>query len=260
MRLLLTTICILVTSVAFAQEQVTIFAAASLTNAVGELAKSYETKTGVKIVTNFAASSVLAKQIENGAPADLFFSADTKWMDYLDAKKQIDASSRVEVLGNALVLIAPKGKTFPVRMEKDFNFAGAFTGRLAIGDPSNVPIGIYGKEAFTKLGWWKDLESRLAPAADVRAALRLVETNEVDAGLVYSTDAAQSQKVSILATIPAELHTPVRYPLALTKSANAQAKLFHAALSGPEAVATYTKFGFTVLSETPRSATKAVGK
>lgn len=229
------------------ETQPTVFAAASLTNAVTDLVKAYEAKSGIRVVANFAAASTLAKQIENGAPADLFMSADLKWMDYLVERKQIDAASRVELLGNALVVIAPTGKAFAFKAAKDFPAEQAFAGRLAVGDPTNVPVGIYAKEAFIALGWWPWLENRLAPTADARAALRLVETGEVDCGVVYATDAKSSAKVEVIATIPGELHQPVRYPVAATANAGPAARAFLAYLIGPEARPVYERYGFTVL-------------
>lgn len=225
----------------------TIFAAASLTNAVTDLAKAYEAKTRIHVVTSFAAASTLAKQIENGAPADIFISADLKWMDYLAGKQQIDPATRVELLGNTLVVIAPLGKGFAFSVDKDFPAEKAFTGRLAVGDPTNVPVGIYAKEAFTALGWWPWLEKRLAPAPDVRAALRLVETGEVDCGVVYATDAKSSAKVEVIATVPGNLHKPVRYPIAATAKAGPAARAVLAFLTGPEARPVYERYGFTVL-------------
>ncbi len=228
-------------------ESPTVFAAASLTNAVGDLAKAYEARTGVHIVANFAATSTLAKQIEHGAPAGIFISADAKWMDYLVDKKHIDVATRIELLGNSLVVIAPAGKGFPFKVEKDFPAEKAFAGRLSVGDPTNVPVGIYAKEAFTALGWWPWLEQRLAPTADVRAALRLVETGEVDCGVVYATDAKGSTKVEVIATVPGNLHKPVRYPVAATANASPAARAFLAYLVGPEAKAVYEGYGFTAL-------------
>lgn len=228
-------------------ESVQVFAAASLTGAVGELAKAYEQKTGVHVVSSFAAASTLAKQIENGAPAEIFISADQKWMDYLVERKQIDAATRKDLVGNSLVVIAPKGKGFALTVTKEFAGETAFTGRLAVGDPTNVPVGIYAKEAFITLGWWTWLEKRLAPTADVRAALRLVETGEVDVGVVYATDAKSSEKVEVVAAIPGELHKPVRYPIAATAHAGTAARAFLAFLTGAEAKPVYERFGFTVL-------------
>jgi molybdate transport system substrate-binding protein len=229
------------------ETQPTVFASASLTNAVTDLAKTYEEKTGIRVIANFAAASTLAKQIENGAPADLFMSADLTWMDYLMERKQIDAASRVDLLGNALVVIAPVGKGFAFKAEKDFPAEQAFAGRLAVGDPTNVPVGIYAKEAFMALGWWSWLEQRLAPTADVRAALRLVETGEADCGVVYATDAKASPKVEVIATVPGGLHKPVRYPVAATANAGPAARAFLAYLIGPEARPVYERYGFTVL-------------
>lgn len=230
-----------------AGESVTVFAAASTTNAVSDLAKAYEAKTGVKIITSFAAASTLAKQIENGAPADLFISADLTWMDHLVDKKQIDVATRVDLLGNSLVVIAPAGKAFTFTVEKDFAAQTAFAGRMAMGDPTNVPVGIYAKEAFTNLGWWTWLEQRLAPTADVRAALRLVESGEVDCGVVYATDAKTSKKVEVIATVPGALHKPARYPFAATSNASPAARAFLGFLTGPAARPVYESYGFTVL-------------
>jgi molybdate transport system substrate-binding protein len=226
----------------------TVYAAASVTDALGDIAKAYEESTHVHVVGVFAASSTLAKQIENGAPADLFISADEKWADYLDKKNLLKGGTRADLLANRLVVIAPAGKPFAVKFEKGFDFAGAFKGRLAVGDPTNVPAGIYAKEAFSKLGWWNVLEPRLAPAADVRAALKLVELGEADAGVVYASDAKGTAKVEVIGTVPEDLHTPVRYPLALTASAKPTAAAFAAYLAGPEASAAFAKRGFQPLA------------
>jgi molybdate transport system substrate-binding protein len=228
-----------------AQDTVTVFAAASTTNAIRDLAKAYETTTSVKVITSFAAASTLAKQIENGAPADVFLSADQRWMDYLATAKQINPATRQDLLTNELVIIAPKNKPFAVTVEPGFNFAGAFAGRLAVGDPTNVPAGIYAKEAFTALGWWNALSARLAPTADVRASLRLVESAEVDAGVVYRTDAVSSTKVAIIATIPAKyLKKLVIYPIACTANAAPAAAAFVAFVRGPEGEKVFTDYGF----------------
>lgn len=237
----------LICAVASAADTVTVFAAASTTNAVSELAKAYEARTGVRIVTSFAAASTLAKQIENGAPADIFISADLKWMDYLVERKQIDTGSRIDLLGNVLVVIAPAGKGFPFTVAMGFAAETAFAGRMAMGDPTNVPIGIYAKEAFTNLGWWSWLEKRLAPTADVRASLKLVESGEVDCGVVYATDAKTSQKLEVIATVPGDLHKPARYPFAATANAGPAARALLAYLTGPEAKPVYERYGFTVL-------------
>ena len=169
-----------------AVEPVTVYAAASLTSALEDLAAKAKAQD-LEWRLSFGSSSTLAKQVAQGAPADLFVSANAKWMDYLHEQALIEPETRTNLLGNALVVIAPKGETFPVRPEKGFNFAGAFTGRLALGDPSHVPAGIYAKQAFQSLGWWPALVDRLAPAVDVRAALTYVKRGECKAGVTRQT-------------------------------------------------------------------------
>lgn len=224
---------------------VTIFAAASTTETVQAVARAYEAAGHGRVTCCFGGSSLLAKQIEQGAPADLFLSADQAWMDYLAGRQAVVGASRVDLLGNHLVLIAPIAKPLTLRVEKGFAIGDAFTGRLAIGDPTTVPAGIYAKEAFANLGWWEVLSPRLAPAADVRAALKLVEMGETDVGVVYATDAKASAKVAVAAVIPAALHQPIRYPVALTATARPAAAAFLAYLQGPEARAVFTGAGFT---------------
>lgn len=249
MRLVLALLTALVAGAAGGAESITVFAAASLTNAVQEIARAWQAEGGTPVATSFAAASTLAKQIENGAPADVFISADLRWMDYLQERQQIDAASRITLLGNRLVLIVPAGRSLAVEFTPGFPIAQAFSGRLAVGDPSNVPVGLYAKEAFTALGWWEQLQPRLAPTADVRAALRLVETGEVEAGVVYATDAAASAKVAVAALVPESLHKPVRYPAALTASANPAARGFLAYLRSPAATAVFTRLGFSVRAD-----------
>lgn len=237
---------------AYADESVKVFAAASLTNVITQIAKQYEqdkaNTSKTEIRTSFAASSALAKQIEKGAPADIFISADTQWMQYLQNKQLIQANSQVNLLGNQLVLIAPAGKRFKVNMEKDFDFAAAFPGKLCTGDPAAVPVGIYGKQSLIVLNWWSAIESRVVGTQDVRSALVLVERGECDAGIVYETDANISDKVEIVAKFPESSHEPIVYPLGLVVGANATATGFYKYLSSPQAKAVFTKFGFTVLA------------
>lgn len=225
-------------------DRIVIFAAASTTDSIQILAKAYEADQHQAVACSFASSSTLAKQIEQGAPADLFISADGKWMDYLAGKQSIVPASRVDLLANELVIIAPVGKPLTVTVEKGFAIGGAFSGRLAIGDPTSVPAGIYAKEAFTNLGWWEALSTRLAPAADVRAALKLVELGEADAGVVYATDAKASAKVAVAAVIPGRYHAPIRYPIALTATAKPAAAGFLAYLQGSAARAVFAQAGF----------------
>ena len=229
-----------------ADDAITVFAAASTTDTMQAAAKAYEAEQHVRVVCSFASSSTLAKQIEQGAPADLFLSADEKWMDYLAKRQAIAPASRVDLLANSLVLIAPPGKAPVITVAKGFAIGAAFTGRLAIGDPSNVPAGIYAKEAFTRLGWWDALAGRLAPAADVRAALRLVELGEADLGVVYATDARGDAKVVLVAAIPQDLHAPIRYPLALTATAKPAAAAFATWLQTAPARRIFTDAGFGV--------------
>jgi molybdate transport system substrate-binding protein len=226
-------------------DTITVFAAASTSETVRTVAADYEAARHVTVRCCFASSSILARQIEQGAPADIFLSADGQWMDYLATRKAIVAASRVDLLANGLVLIAPVGKPLMVTVEKGFRIGDAFSGRLAIGDPTNVPAGIYAKEAFTHLGWWEALSPRLAPTADVRAALKLVELGEVDAGVVYATDAKASTRVVVAATIPARCHQPIRYPVALVTTAKPAAVAFLAHLQGPVAWAVFARAGFT---------------
>lgn len=229
-----------------AAEPITVYAAASVTNAMQDLAALYEQEKGVKVATSFAGSSALARQIEQGAPADLLISADLRWMDYLADQGKIDRNSRRNLLGNRLVLIAPKGKGFPVKLEKGFDLPGAFQGRWCSTDPS-VPIGQYSQQALTALGWWPALEPRLAAAADARAALAFVERGECAVGIVYETDAKLSNQVEILAAFPSDTHPPVIYPAALVHGGNPAAKGFLEFLRSPAAAELFRQYGFTVL-------------
>jgi molybdate transport system substrate-binding protein len=233
------------------QPTITIFAAASTTDVIQAIAGAYEASNHVKVVYSFASSSTLAKQIEQGAPADLFLSADEKWMDELEDHHSIVPTSRVDLMGNQLVLIEPLAKHLTISVIKGFDIGSAFTGRLAIGDPTNVPCGIYAKQAFLALGWWDGLKDRLAPTLDVRAALRLIEIGESDLAVVYETDAQASSKVAVVATIPDNLHDPIRYPIAVTMTAKPGAAAFLSYLQSPPARAILTSAGFTMLAGQP---------
>ena len=222
-----------------------VFAAASLSSALTELATHYE---GMRL--SVASSSTLAKQIAAGAPADIYFSANAEWMDYLQARQHIEQDTRVDLLGNALVIIAPREEPFAVRWARDFDFAGALAGRLALGDPDHVPAGQYARQALAALGWWSALKNRIAPAPDIRAALVYVERGECAAGLVYATDAAQSDHVVTLATVPDSLHHPIVYPAAIVKGrANAQARNLLAFFGSDTAAIVFRKHGFTFLGD-----------
>lgn len=234
------------------EPKVTVFAAASTTNALKEIADAYmKANPGLTVVCNVASSSALARQIEQGAPADIFIAADQDWMDRVEKAGLLKVGSRRDLLANRLVLIAPAGagRQVEITVARGFDIAAAFQGRFAIGDPATVPIGKYAKEAFTKLGWWAALEPRLAPAQDVRAAMRLVELGEAGLGVVYASDARISQKVMAVADIPQDLHTPVRYPLALLARAGAPAEAFAAYLAGAEAAQVWRKLGFALAGQ-----------
>ncbi|MBK8538147.1 MAG: molybdate ABC transporter substrate-binding protein [Candidatus Competibacteraceae bacterium] len=246
MRRIFTLIGLLLVVPVWAADPITVFAAASTTNAIQDIAALYQKEKGVEVKTSFAAASALAKQIEQGAPADVFISADLKWMDYLDGKDKIVKTSRRNLLGNQLVLIAPKGKVFPVKLEKIFDLPGAFEGRWC-SCVQSVPIGQYSQQALTALGWWAALEPRLAAAPDVRSALAFVERGECAVGIVYATDAKVSDKVEVLATFPPNSHSPVLYPAALVQGAKPAAKGFLEFLASSQAAAIFSRYGFTVI-------------
>ena len=229
-------------------QSVTLFAAASLTDALNEIVRAYGSRGGIGIRTSYAASSALARQIENGAPADLFFSADEEWMDYLEKRSMIEKGSRVARLGNRLVLIGVAGTPRKVEFRKGFDLAGLLAGgRLATGDPASVPVGRYARQALTTLGAWSIAEPRLARADNVRVALSYVERGEAPIGIVYATDAAMSKGVQVLGEFPPDSHPAIRYPLAiLAKRSTDPVKAFHAYLLDGDAAAVFRRHGFTV--------------
>jgi molybdate transport system substrate-binding protein len=243
---LLSMLLIFVSTVSNAQDKVTIFAAASLTNAISDMATHYEKDQSVQIQTSFASSSTLAKQIEKGAPADIYMSADSKWMNYLQDKNLLKVDSKVNLLGNQLVLIAPKGRVFKVDMDKRFNIAGAFSGKLCTGELDSVPVGIYAKQSLKSLNWWDATKMRIVGTQDVRAALVFVERGECDAGIVYATDAKVSSKVEIIAIFPETSHDPIVYPLALLKGASPVAVAFYDYLKSDKAKVIFSQYGFSV--------------
>ena len=230
-------------------EDVTVFAAASLTNALNEIAAQFSAKTGTHMLASYAASSSLAKQIEQGAPAQIFASADLKWMDYLVEKKLVDPDSRINLLGNRLVLIAPLDSQLD-KMEinpKTDIAALAGAGRIATGDPDSVPVGLYFRQAMERAGQWAAIEPKLARSDSVRAALALVERGEAPLGVVYATDAAISRKVRIVGVFPESMHDFIVYPFALVAGKDsAAAKALLAYLSSNDAKAVWAKYGFKV--------------
>jgi molybdate transport system substrate-binding protein len=233
-----------------AQEKtLTVFAAASMKNALDDIDAAYTAKTGVKVNASYAASSALAKQIEQGAPADVFVSADTDWMDYAIKQKNINEPTRVNLLGNSIVLIAPKdSKIDNVNIGPGFDLAKlAGDGRIATGDVKAVPVGKYAKAALEKLGAWQAAEPKFAMAESVRAALTLVARGEAVLGIVYSTDAKVEPGVKIVGTFPADTHPPIIYPVAATTTAKPETAEYLNFLKSSAAKTILEKYGFKFL-------------
>lgn len=231
-------------------DQIIVFAAASLKTALDEVAADWKADTGNVAVVSYAGSPQLAKQIQEGAPADIFISADLPWMDTLDKAGFIQTATRANILGNTLVLVAPKAKAASVTIAKGFDLAGMIgDGKLAMALVDSVPAGKYGKAALTSLGVWEAVAPKVAQAENVRAALQLVATGEAPYGIVYSTDAVAEPKVTVVGTFPDDSHPPIIYPAALTKDAKAPAADFLAYLSGAKATAVFTAQGFAVLKK-----------
>ena len=230
-------------------KSLTVFAAASMKNALDEIDAAFTAKSGVKVAASYAASSMLAKQIEQGAPADIFVSADTDWMDYATAKKTINDATRVNLLGNSIVLIAPKDSQIDhVTIGPNFDLAKlAGDGRIATGDVKSVPVGKYAKAALDKLGAWQAAEPKFAMADSVRAALTLVARDEAVLGIVYATDAKVEPGVKIVGTFPADSHPAIIYPVAATATAKPEASDYLAFLRSPAAKAVLEKYGFIYL-------------
>jgi len=235
---------------AHAQERVTVFAAASLKNALDAVNAAWETETGNRATISYAASSALAKQIEAGAPADLFVSADLDWMGYLASKQLINTDTQVQLLGNRIVLIAPADSTTEAVIAPGFDLAALLNGgRLAMGNVASVPAGKYGKAALDSLGVWASVSDHVAQAENVRAALALVATGEAPLGIVYETDAAAEPKVRIVGVFPQVSHPPIIYPAAQTADSQSQrAADFLAFLQSAQAKKLFEEQGFTVLS------------
>ena len=233
---------------AAATDTVTVFAAASLTDVLQELGTAYTKETGAKVEFSFAATSMLARQVENGAHADVFFSADQEWMDYLDQRALIQKATRRNMLGNRLALVAPVASTVQLQIKPNFPLLAALNGgRLATGDPDSVPVGRYARSALTSLGVWNDVADRLVRADNVRTALAFVARGEVPLGIVYETDARIDKHVRIVDLFPVNSHLPISYPIALTSTANAKAAAFVEFLRGPTGTAAIEKYGFIVL-------------
>jgi molybdate transport system substrate-binding protein len=228
---------------------ITVFAAASMKNALDDIDAAYTAKSGVKITVSFAASSALAKQIEQGAPADVFISADTDWMDYATAKKNINEPTRINLLGNGIVLIAPKDSEINnVNIAAGFDLAKlAGDGKIATGDVKAVPVGKYARAALEKLGAWRAAEPKFAMADSVRAALTLVARGEAVLGIVYSTDAKVEPGVKIVGIFTPGSHPPIIYPVAATTTAKPEASDYLAFLNSTAAKTIFEKYGFKFL-------------
>ncbi|WFU47133.1 molybdate ABC transporter substrate-binding protein [Sinorhizobium terangae] len=232
-----------------AAEKVTVFAAASLKNALDAINAEWQKETGKGTTASYAASSALAKQIEQGAPADVFISADLAWMDYLADKKLIKTDTRTNLLGNRLVLVSAKPDSTVVDIKPGFDLAALIgDGRLAMGAVDTVPAGKYGKAALEKLGIWPAVERKVAGAESVRAALLLVSRGEAPYGIVYQTDAAADPGVKVVGTFPEDSHPPIIYPIAITTdSRSADAAAYIDFVKSAKAAALFEAQGFTVL-------------
>ena len=233
--------------IACSGEELVVFSAMSLTDALTEVSQRFGTAKNVKVYCNFAGSSTLQRQIEKGAPADVFISASPKQMDALQGKGLIYEDARREILNNRLVLIAP------IDSSLSMTDVGPLTQdsirRIAIGEPNSVPAGIYGREALTHLGIWDAIQSKLIPSTDVRSTLAYVESSEVDVGIVYQTDAGFSKKVRIIYQFPDSSHTPIVYPVAVLRDTGHRvlAQAFLEYLQTAEVAAIFEKYGFSVV-------------
>jgi molybdate transport system substrate-binding protein len=230
------------------EKALTVFAAASLTNVLQDLGDAFTKDTSIPVRFSFAASSALARQIENGSRADMFFSADLEWMDYLQARNLIQATTRHDVLGNQLVLIAPVDSKISLKIEPHFALAAAVgKSRLATGDPDSVPVGRYAHEALANLGVWDEVAARLVRADSVRSALAFVDRGEAALGIVYATDALIDKNVRVVGMFPANSHMPIIYPVALTSGARPDAAKFLAYIRGPAGDLAFQHYGFAPL-------------
>jgi len=250
-------LCLTIVCVAFAHQaraqdanKLIVFAASSLTEVMNEAGEAYAKTGKPKPVFSFAASSALARQIENGAPAAIFASADEEWMDYLATRKLIADGTRTSFVGNSIVLIAPTGIPFQFTppIKPGFPLVRALNGRkLALADPASVPAGRYAKVALESMRVWSLVERNVINAENVRAVLTFVERGEVAAGIVYATDAALTKRVTVYSTFPADSHPPISYPLAVVSANDSPtARAFREFLLGDEAKAIYRKYGFIV--------------
>jgi len=250
--LLLAWLVLPVAAAAPPEERLLVLAAASLTNALNDIGLAYTRASGQPVKFSFAASSALARQLEAGAHADLFISADTDWMDYLQRRSLIDSSTRRDIAGGQLVLIAPATSKVQLRIGPGFGLASALgSGRLAMADPDSVPAGRYGREALTSLRVWPGVAHRVARAENVRAALELVARGEAPLGIVYRTDALVETRVRIVDAFPPGSHAPIVYPAAMTSVAGAGARRFLDYLSSSAAQNILRQYGFVAVQPAP---------
>ncbi|MDD9194350.1 molybdate ABC transporter substrate-binding protein [Aliivibrio sp. S3MY1] len=224
---------------------VTVYAASSLTNVMNDIVDEYQNETGEKVRVSFAGSSSLARQISNGAPADIYLSANSKWMDYLIEQDQIDTESKVDLLRNVLVLIA--SKSTPTENTWQW-FIGQKGFRIAMADPRHVPAGLYGKQSLEKQFRWPEVKDHIASGNNVRSALLFVERDEAPLGIVYKTDALLSKEVTIVEEFPADSHDPIVYPMAIIKNKNSEkVAYFYRYLLSKKAKNIFTSYGFTTI-------------
>ncbi len=225
---------------------VTVFAAASLKEALDEQAKKFEADTGRKVIISYGASNALAKQIESGAPADVFISADLDWMDYVDQRRLLAPNSRADLLRNTLVLVAPSSSNSALRIGPNFGLAAALgTEKLAMANPDSVPAGKYGKRALETMKVWASVEKQVARAETVRAALAIVSRGEAPFGIVYRTDALADRGVKVVDTFPPDSHPPIVYPAALVAAGKSTAAApFVDYIRSAPARAVWEKYGF----------------
>ena len=241
-------VCVAVFATEPAARPVTVFAAASLTDVLDELGQQFTESTGAKVRFSFAASSILARQIEAGADADVYFSADRDWMDYLEQRGLIQSRSRHDLLSNRLALIAPADSRVELKIEPGFPLLSALgSGRLATGDPDAVPVGRYARSALMSLGVWNDVVDRLVRAEDVRTALAWVARGEAPMGIVYETDARMEKRVRLVGLFPQDSHPRITYPMALTKVAIPDAARFSEFVRSDASRAVFERYGFSVL-------------
>lgn len=248
--ILILTLLFFCTSQLFASEkELTIYAAASTTGPITQIAKKFQEETGIEIKTSFASSGVLARQIEQGAIADVYISASKKWADYAEGKDLLKNGTRKDFLSNTLVLIKPKEVTYNDKIEfsKAYNFPAKLAGRLSIGNPEHVPAGKYAKQSLEALNWWKSLKDKLILAKNMRSALRVVEVAEADYGIVYGSDAKKSTKVEVAGVFPASTHKPIIYVISVVKGGSSSSSDFISYLFTDTAQKIFEEYGFVPL-------------